>query len=65
MVHIGPDPKKTKRCPMPPSLSDGNINIKSFSTDRKLTSAFSNFDLLRKRLRNEYKRFTATLCRRN
>ncbi|VWB19733.1 hypothetical protein BLA6860_00765 [Burkholderia lata] len=55
--------KRTKHCPMPPSLPDDNANIKPFSTDRKLTGDSINSILSRKRLRHQYKRFTATLCR--
>lgn len=55
--------KRTKHCPEPPSLSDDNANIKSFSTNRKLTGDSINTIFSRKRLRHEYKRFTATLCR--
>lgn len=55
--------KRTKHCPEPPSLPGDNANIKSFSTNRKLTGDSINTIFSRKRLRHEYKRFTATLCR--
>ncbi|CAD9217160.1 hypothetical protein BCEN4_1050011 [Burkholderia cenocepacia] len=35
--------QKTKHCPTPPSLPDYNADIDSFSTDRKLTAAFTRY----------------------
>ncbi|MCA7953107.1 hypothetical protein LGM43_22815 [Burkholderia seminalis] len=35
--------QKTKYCQTPPPLSDDNSNLKSFSTDRKLTGVFHQY----------------------
>jgi len=46
-------------------LPDYNANIESFSTDRKLTTAFHQHEFIAQTIAQEYKRFTATLCRRH
>ncbi|HHL4078733.1 hypothetical protein [Burkholderia sola] len=57
--------QRTKYCPAPPSLPDYNANIESFSTNRKLTTAFHQHEFIAQTIAQEYKRFTATLCRRH